>query len=113
MAVPETLNARIALAKGWTWQDVKWFAWHDPKDRLGTPPDYVGTLKGVAGLMKQMGSDWGWGWYFGSWVCFEKNHKTLDEGRELLVFFSPEDNPFHCVGDAWLSVFGEESNAGS
>lgn len=127
MPAPNTLNARIAIAKGWTWQDCKWFAWHDSKGRLGEPPDFVGTLAGLAGLMRELNEHakkdrqyWWWS---------QNAYHLVDAPRDAFIcvrhglyadahflvpwFWSPDDRPGDCVGKAWLSEIGEETDDAS
>ena len=120
------LNDRIAKAKGWEWLEraerrprhsisgivfpERMCHWRKPDGSLTSyRPDFTGTLEGLVRLMQGLGSDWGWGWWHSSWICFEKNHRTLDEGRKLRSFFSPDYEPGDCVGSAWLSVFDTEN----
>ena len=119
-----SLNDRIALAKGWrhTEKPLKalWFGylgrkspkfapltyWRNPEGEPAIRPDFVGTLEGVAGLMRELGSEWDWGWdSMKRWCCWH----GFDYRFADLVFFSPADCPGDCVGDAWLSVFGKEN----
>ena len=77
-------------------------------------PDFVGTLEGVSGMMREMNEQggamrdalvWRWGWNesWGEYVCHGRRLSDLriDLGH---IFSSPEDRPGDCVGDAYLSV---------
>jgi len=82
MPAPTDLNSQIALKKGWTWleeqvvlppsfeaMDNAFRDWKDPTRELAIRPDYVGTLEGVAGLMRELGGYWVWGWGGHRLVC--------------------------------------------
>lgn len=140
MSVPDSLNSRIALAKAWTvkrepaldlrgevivWKGQELYkdSWYDSEGhyRGHDPPDWVGTLKGVAELMRELNEHekakggwlanfrWGWRWVpeKSAYLC----HKADGGGTwEHPLCYSPEDHPFDCIGAAWLSVFGKESD---
>lgn len=119
MPIPESLNARIAVAKGWTWREdtvLIWgnfgemqalrSHWRNPYDKPAICPDYVDTLEGVAELMKDLDEtqrwfSWGYNIYTHRYVCIEDDTEVAS---------SPEERPGDCAGKAWMSVFGKESN---
>ena len=112
MPAPTDLNSRIALAKGWSWQDDKWFPWHNATGGLATLPDYVGTLEGVAGLMRELNEAakpdwWDWAYFAGDSKWLRKRYyvaRRTPTYEVSAVFTSPDDHPGDCVGDAWMSV---------
>ena len=146
MPVPDTLNARIALAKGWTWHEkivgrgwvryghVKDGAdfstripsethWLSPQSEPAVLFDWVGTLRGVAELMRELNEHareraqyWMWGheasplWSHDKGYFCGKMNRATSEGQYLKGFLSPIDRPGDCVGKAYLSVFGKESD---
>jgi len=131
-------NARIALANGWRracyrqrtphpnrcekelgpWCETcplnVWEEWIDPAGKPTKRPDFVGTLEGVAGMMRELQarrrpmSQWAWYWNDRK-QRFEMRYaawrRSLFRRQVLAVFHSPSDRPGDCVGDAWLSVF--------
>ena len=117
------LNDRIAIAKGWTWQDDKWFPWHNATGGLATLPDYVGTLEGVAGMLRELNERakandqyWWWGVNVRRLVDAPRNaficvRHGIAEHTLFLVpwFWSPDDRPGDCVGAAYMFVFGKEA----
>lgn len=139
MTILSDINDRIAERKGWTWDtetaylltkppvpfrvlamnephEYETTRWVNPEGKPAVCPDFTGTLEGMSGLLWELGPQWAWGpWYGGwnnqpnVWTCFEKNHQVLDEGRESHSFFSSKDRPGDCVGKAWLSIFGKDS----
>ena len=116
MPTPTDRNALIALAKDWTWKiasstepaqyQTDGFIWAEPHwvDAEGQPQfnvfDFVGTLAGVAGLMRELGPEWAWAWDGTQYVCC---HWEAD-GRIIEEFCSPDDCPGNCVGDAYLNM---------
>lgn len=72
MPAPTDLNSRIALKKRWAWEEgllkALWFGylgrplpkyarfthWRNPEGKPARRPDYVGTLEGLAGLMREI-----------------------------------------------------------
>ena len=132
MPAPSDRNARIALAKGWTvksnpaldlrGQPIIWkgmpaykHAWYTPGGKYhgDTSPDYVGTLEGVAGMMRELQarrrpmSQWAWYWNDRK-QRFEMRYaawrRSLFRRQVLAVFHSPSDRPGDCVGDAYLAM---------
>ena len=113
MPAPTDRNALIALAKGWhrvSYDDERlkdaqgeflYFYWISSSGVMQAElPDYVGTLKGVAGMMHEL-KDWnlkpcGSGWLYWRTVP-EKTH------------FVPQNDPGRCVGEVWLSEIGKEA----
>jgi len=117
------INDRIAKAKGWTWEwchfeiEEDHAVWVNPDGYAAMRPDYVGTLEGVAGLMRELQSQRRpvsqWTWYWNDRKrCFAMRHAAWRRRpfrRQVhAVFYSPKDRPSDCVGRAWLSVFGKE-----
>jgi len=124
MSATTDLNSRIALAKGWTWHEESFFLAPDfgtlPELRThwlvpildgeryaepGIPPDYVGTLEGLAGLMREMAEagrycSWGYDIHTRMYNCIEDTEFFDDE----LMAESPPDRPGDCVGEAYLSM---------
>ena len=92
-------NARIALAKGWTWNEGQ-CQWVSPIGERRACPDYVGTLEGVAGLMREMMdcSDdlYIWAPQMTCWIC--ANHDWSQ------CWHSDLEHPGDCVGEAYLSM---------
>jgi len=110
MPVPNSRNARIAIAKGWTFDagiiyhvPVEGTSWRNPQDEPALLPDYVGTLAGVAMLRRELGEAWCLGRDIERWLCYRGENCGPEE-----FFWSPDDRPGDCVGDAWLSVFGQK-----
>ena len=123
MPAPDTRNARIALAQGWTYRVIDPSApastyglheseppehpglayWYDPQNRHCPLRDWVGTLEGVAELMRELGSEWERGAHKMGFACFRGLNAGPDE-----FFTSPHTRLGDCVGDAWLSVFEKE-----
>jgi len=119
MPAPNDLNSRIALAKGWAWDEellkALWFGylgrplpkftplthWHNPEGKPAVRPDFVGTLRGVSGMLRELGNEWQYGACILGFACFRGLHAGPDE-----FFTSPDDCPGHCVGEAWMSVHG-------
>ena len=117
MTVPNGINDRIALARGWTFHE--WYEeggvpgsrreaplhthWRNPSRQIAMRPDFVGTLEGVAGMLKELGPEWDWGWTGIEYDCSRGLNCGPDE-----YFCSPEDRPGDCVGEAWLSIFEKE-----
>ena len=137
MPAPTDHNARIVLAKGWTWHKHDFFLapdfgnvpelrthWLDSQGEPAMLPDFASTLKGVAGMMRELirhakahDEYWVWGYDDDAWPnhdydrCYycAKQGLSIHKSQPLPVFLSPEDRPGHCVGDAYLSVFGKEA----
>lgn len=137
MTVPDSLNARIALAKGWTWHketllyEVRTGSYKDHpslivtetgqthwKDATGIArrlPDWVGTLAGVAELMRELeheatiqhGDCWNLTY---NWPMQQWEYWRYGADHNVETYTSPDDRPGDCVADAWLSVFGKESD---
>ncbi len=130
MAVPDTLNARIAIAKGWMWiEDVAPGEWHwrSPTQKAYYhPPLFVDALAGVAELMRELNVKarkdeqyWWWG---------QNAKRLVDAPRDAFIcvrhgvalhtlflipwFWSPKGHPGDCIGDAWLAVFEKEESDG-
>jgi len=84
-------------------------------------PDFVGTLEGLAGLMRELNENaypdcWEWGYCPPDDEEEQYAHYYI-ELREpwehcLADFESLPDQPGHCVGEAWLSMENEEGGAG-
>ena len=117
------LNERIALAKGWTWSQetiamlglaiplwpIPRTHWRDSEGHPAIRPDYVGTLEGITGLLREL---------------YEATDKVLEvllilfnDGVQCALdtvssgerhFWAPWERWGDCVGEAWLSVFGKE-----
>ena len=125
MAAPSDRNARIALAKGWEWTEETTLIWgnfgemqamrshwHDPTGKPAMCPDYVGTLAGVAGLLRELNEredviksySLYWSQPERRWVLIEEEALL---GNQTAFFWSPEDRPGDCVADAWLSEHGK------
>lgn len=117
------INDRIAKAKGWkverkdaldlhgqplVWKGQECYRedWYDPDGQYqgDRPPDFTGTLKGLAGMLRELGGHWVWGWGADELVCSRGENCGSDE-----YFCSPPDRPGDCVGDAYMSVFGKET----
>ncbi|GAI91192.1 unnamed protein product, partial [marine sediment metagenome] len=126
------LNDRIAKAKGWTrsekrvpftnlrydpeiWCVHKYTHWHNPKGKPAPRPDFTGTLEGVAGMLRglcnrerEIGSTKRW------YITHTPNGYTCQRAVGVEVWESYTSEQFGlCVGEAWLSVFGEEAADGS
>ena len=107
------INDRIAKAKGWRWDEHHSYmcgtgtyaTWINPEGYGVDHPNYISTLEGVAGLMRELGPDWAWHHHFDSWTCFELSLRPT-----ALRFRSPDDRPGDCVGEAYVSVFGKEAD---
>ena len=145
-----SLNDRIALAKGWRracyrqrtphpnrcekelgpWCETcplnSWAEWIDPAGKPTIRPDFVGTLEGLAGLMRELNQKtfphcyWTWGYdpnpdWFPGWnryvdegcVGQELGRYYVERGTQntsVINFESPPDRPGDCVGEAYLSV---------
>ncbi len=142
MPAPDTLNARIALAKGWTvereraldlrGQPIVWKGqeaykdyWHDSDGQYKghESPDWVSMPKGVAELMAELNDHakadneyWVWGQNARHLINGPRNgyycakHGLYDNAMYLKSFCSDKNHPGDCIGDAWLSVFGKESD---
>lgn len=118
------LNDRIAKAKGWRYMihDVQMgivvssphpelspehpglAIWYDSQNRRSDRLDFTGTVEGLAGMMRELGGHWVWGWSGRGFVCSRGENCSSDE-----YFCSPPDRPGDCVGEAWLSVFEKEA----
>lgn len=122
------INDRIALAKGWTWtghlsplpEQCNYYSeWLNPRGRVDFRPDFVGTLEGVAGMMRELNEReqppmyWTWGYcpleetvpqspcyivtrHYGQVYCTVRAH-------------SNPDRPADCIGEAWMSEIGKEA----
>lgn len=132
------INDRIALARGWTWHtEAMCYAqsnrvwvpdsythWTDPTDIIKECPDFVGTLEGVNGMLRELQEDqyrkekallrppdvrlhWSWRYVPQEkvYACDLRNQS----GYRHRGFESPDDRPSDCVGEAWMSVFGKDS----
>ena len=102
--------------------------WLNPKGKPAIRPDYVGTLEGVSGLLLELNkpcSIWAktrrWLWYWDrlakKFVCQEELYVwgaspafRIQKGCQ---FWSPDNRPGDCVGNAWLSVFEKEATDAS
>ena len=114
MCRPNDVNERIALAKGWirlaepqlasaAIDDFTSFA-HPKTGRPAQLPDWVGTLEGVAELLKELSVGRCSTWCLipidgAGWRC--ANLRTLSSDRR---FMAPLDQPGECVAKAYLSV---------
>ena len=116
MPAAKDINSRIALVKGWR-LDTRQYQWISPEGERRSRPDYVGTLEGVAGMMRELqarrkpGSQWAW--YWNEWKQrFVMRHsawrRSLFRRQVHAVFYSDIDHPGDCVGEAWLSMFEKE-----
>lgn len=140
MPAPNDRNSRIALAKGWTWHEEDFFLapnfgsvpelrthWLAPirnGERYAepeTPPDFVGTLEGVSGMMRELQEketaesvpeyDWALRWspLFQLWDVWAVGGSTR---TRLVQFQSTKEEGFGvAVGDAWMSVHGKKEAA--
>ena len=142
MPAPNDRNSRIALAKRWTyhaiavccaqacsvWEPDIYTHWSDPSGTYRELPDYVGTVEGLAGLMRELqqeqdrrdnlnpyvhmdgGAIWFWRYFARrkEYLCISENEfdRTYHAG-----FSSPEDRPGDCVGEAYLSMFEAAADA--
>ena len=123
MPAPNDLNSRIALRKGWKLRPADYpyrpTLWQKPDGTVAVfVPDYVGTLKGMAGMMQELnehakayGQYWWWG---------QNSYRLVDAPRDSFIcvrhglvahtlflvpwFWSDPKRPGDCVGDAYLSV---------
>lgn len=144
MPAPTDINSQIALRKGWTWDEKPWFRtkpgaiphydrwleedliekkmthWINPERKPAIRPDFVGTLEGVAGLMRELQarrkpmSQWAWYWNDKK-QRFVMRHaawlRRFPFRRQVhAIFYSPKDRPAHCVGEAWLAMMEEHAN---
>ena len=120
MPAPNDLNSRIALVKGWTWRPASVielnppgeinFActdhWIDAEGNIHSDvPDFVGTLEGVAWMLRKLGQAWGLHFIedIGKWCCYDH----VGSGG---LFYSDENNPGDCVGIAYLSPQAEAAD---
>ena len=116
MPAPTDRNARIALAKGWTWHKHDFFLapdfgnvpelrthWLDPDSEPAMLPDYLGTLEGVDMMLWELGPVWSVRRFQNKWMCYH----TF--GPLVLAESFLSDKLGDCVGDAWLSVFEKEA----
>lgn len=114
MMIPDTLNARIAIAKGWSFIDIRVLGatvrvWRDSEGtQQGDLRDWIGALAGVAELMREL-MDAKAGPYVlvpnaDGWLCAPASTWATSWKS---CYFSPPDHPGDCVGKAWLSVFGK------
>jgi len=109
------INDRIAKVKGWEWSEKKlvvtnrhgigcWFThWRNPQGEPANapPPDFTGTLEGMAGLMREImeeGQHLVWTPQVDGYMCADA------DWPRLLCWFSGLDRPGDCVGEAYLSV---------
>ena len=108
----------------WGAQECLSIEWTDPKGIIRRRPNYVGTLKGVSGMLRELNkprSIWDkthrWLFYWDrlakQFTCQEELYVNgaspafrIQGGRQ---FFSPDDCPADCVGEAYLSVFRKET----
>jgi len=112
------LNSRIAIAKGWQRTPIVWI---DPDGHIAFRPDYVGTLEGVAELMRDLNEragknhqswEWGYNGDFTTERTFWYHCQRRDaEYKPLSAFVSRANWPTHCIAEAWLSVFEKEETA--
>jgi len=118
MPTPTDRNARIALANGWTWHKHDFFLapdfgnlpelrthWLDSEGEPAMVPDFVGTLEGVSGMLRELHEagrrcSWSYNIHTHKYICIEDTEFFDDD----VIAESPEDHPGDCVGDAWLSV---------
>jgi len=113
-----TLNERIAKVKGWEHVPPQKSdgrlgceTWYTPdRQRRRSVSDWVGTLEGVAELMRELDGNvvgnQSWIWRFnkqaghppGAYCCERHDYGYLDG------FLSNSDRPGDCIALAWLSV---------
>jgi len=117
MMVTDTLNSRIALCKGLTYEGrPNWHstvrAWFRPDGTYqGKVPDYVGTLAGVAELMRELNElrnqndDRRFFWW--RYNAYVEEYQCGCEHLEIIAR-SSRHRPGDCVGEAWLSMFGKK-----
>ena len=133
MSAPQSESGLRPTAKGWTWDETLYiltkptnpFYVRDVAEALGEyetthwinldgepaiRPDYVGTLGGVAWMMRGLNEagrrcSWSYNIHTYKYVCIEDTEFFDDD----LIAESPDDRPGDCVGDAWLSMFGKEA----
>ena len=143
MPAPTDRNDRIALAKEWKWVEFPSLIapyhsvdgltsfrssvpthWYNPEAEPAMRPDFVGTLEGVSGMLRELnehakahGQHWVWSYDDDAWPnhdydrCYycAKQGLSIHKSQPLPVFLSPDDRPGNCVGDAYLSAFGKEA----
>ena len=130
-----TINDRIAIAKGWTYGEELRISsrkmgyvpthWCNPEGKPAMRPDFTGTLEGATGMLRELQEaqhrkkkalrrrpdvylHWSW-----RYVPQEKVYDCdlrNQSGYRHRVFESPVDRPGHCVGEAYMSVFGKEAD---
>ena len=100
--MPDDINDRIALAKGWKWRP-KAQMYVSPNGSLyaDAVPNYVGTLEGVSGMLRELGPKWVWGWDGIDMICYREPNPSLGEW-----FTSSVTCPGDCVGEAYMSIKG-------
>ena len=129
MPAPTDRNALIALAKGWTRDEKPWFRtkpgaiphydrwlgedliekevthWLNPEGKAAIRPDFVGTLEGVSGMLREL--------YEATDKVLEVLLMPFNDGFQCVVdmaegppryFWSPWERFGDCVGDAYLSM---------
>ena len=124
MPAPSDRNALIALAKEWTverkraldlrgqlsvWKGEEIYEeyWRDPDGQYqgDRPPDFVGTLEGVSGMLREL--------YEATDRVLEVLLMPFNDGVQCILdtvsseeryFWAPWERWGDCVGDAWLSV---------
>lgn len=126
MPAPSNLNSRIAIAKGWKrgkkrLSFVKGYNgplstaprfntnWRNPEGKPAIRPDFVDTLEGLAGMMRELGH--AWVWYFDErilkWCCYRRYHDSrVGTGGQ---FQSDPEHPGDCVGEAYMGILGKEA----
>ena len=134
MPAPTDRNDRIALAKGWRRACYRqrtphpnrcekelgpwcktcplnfWEEWIDPAGKPAIRPDYVGTLKGVSEMLREL------------YEATDKVHEVVfipfDDGLQCCLatksgdrryFLSSWERLGDCVGYAYISVFEKEA----
>jgi len=138
MPVPIDLNARIALAKGWTWSEEArvvnpkgvavppnpygycYTHWRNPQGYWCARPDFVGTLGGISELLRELNEketnevtadyDWAirWSRLFQIWDVWAEDGYSSSDKR-LAQFQSTKGQGLGiAIGDAWLSMFEKE-----
>lgn len=130
MPAPTDLNSRIALAKGWRWDDHHpYFLGTGTYPSLVNPegygvacPDYVGTVEGVDAMMRELNEtrvetaapyyDWSlrWSAVFQIWDFYGEDEATGE--RRVQFQSTKEEGSGVAVGKAYMSVFGKEDNDG-
>lgn len=112
MPVPKDVNSQIALKKGWEWLEEKGaHFWRNPAGNIWPRPDFVGTLKGVSGMLqelqdreKETSHNWmiRWSTFLKVWDVWKEDDHTRERFAQ---FLSTKEEGFGvAVGRAYLSM---------